>query len=554
MIGIAGSVSGPTRLDIYWREGDSAVHHQPGDGTQWSSDWENLGGTFITVPAVVATRQPQPFSEILDVFAVGKDFALYTKQFDQGAWSPDWLSLEGNFNSGPAVIGRASGRLDVFAVGSDFAMYHCFRVGSPDKGGVRWSPWEYLGGRFSSAAAVVSRDITSIDVFARGADFTLRHRRNTNDVWSDDWQNLGGSLASPPAAVSWGANRMDVFAVGSDGELTHRWWDSEIWNDWESLGGRLTQTPSVVSPATGRLDVFALGLDSGIHHFSFGDHAWNGIESLAVQSPVQFTTGPLALSPEPNHINLVAVGTDHNIYAKFSDGTSWAPEGFDFVGSGKVSLPTRYSFSVDHVHVTVTRSLDSDTDMAVASVGAGNWPVLTATQGTGDIGGLTNPKEAQFTNLAFAPVTVELCETSIFQYLIVNAGNVDTKALDAALTKAVGSITDDLVKTAAKGIGAGVAVMVGLEVLGDTIFIPVAGSLLASLAGWLYDKLGEIVFADCDGIVAAETASNLILGRDLYLATKDGPLSTTTTHQGVDSPDGCGSNSVYEVTWTVSSA
>jgi hypothetical protein len=98
-------------------------------------------------------------------------------------------------------------------------------------------------------------------VFARGADFTLRHRRNANGVWSDDWQSLGGSLASPPVAVSWGLNRMDVFAVGT--------WDSEIWSDWESLGGSLTQTPSVVAWPPGRLDVFGLGLDAAISHFSF---------------------------------------------------------------------------------------------------------------------------------------------------------------------------------------------------------------------------------------------------------------------------------------------
>ncbi len=552
MYGIAACVSAPTKADIFWIEDDSKVHHQSGDGTQWNSDWEDLGGTFITVPAAVATNSAQlGFPGLLDVFAVGPDFAMYTKQFNQGAWSPDWLNLEGDLNSGPAVIGRADGRLDIFAVGSDYAMYHRFRTGLPSK--ERWSPsWEYLGGRFSSAASVVSRDITSVDVFARGADFTLRHRRNANGVWSDDWQNLGGSLASPPVAVSWGPTRMDVFAVGTDGALWHRWWDSEIWNDWESLGGSLTQTPSAVAWAPGRLDVFGLGLDTAIHHFWFDNQAWSGREALGGEFTWKFTTGPTAISPTPNRINLLAVGIDRNINAKFWDGTSWAPAEFDFVGSGHVWLPTRYGFSVDRVHVITTRSLDADTDTAVASIGAGNWAVQTATQGIGDIGGLSTPKEAQLNLLSFDPVTVELCETSIFHYLIINAGHVDAKVLDAALTKAAGSITDDLVKAVSKGLGAGVGAIVGIEIVGTTILIPVIGSLLGSLVEYLLGKLGEVVFADDDGVVALYQIP--LLGRELYLKTKDGPLSDTTTQNGTDLSPGGGSNSVYEVNWTIRQA
>lgn len=75
------------------------------------------------------------------MFAVGPDFAMYTKQFAQGTWSGNWLNLQGDFSSGPGVIGRANGRLDIFAVGGDYAMYHRVRNGPP--GSQRWSPaWE----------------------------------------------------------------------------------------------------------------------------------------------------------------------------------------------------------------------------------------------------------------------------------------------------------------------------------------------------------------------------------------------------------------------------
>jgi len=323
-------------------------------------------------------------------------------------------------------------------------MYHRFRSGLP--GSQRWSPaWEYLGGRFSSTASIVSRDITSIDVFARGADFTLRHRRNVKVCGPTTGRAWAGRWPRRRWPSSWGPMRMDVFAVGTDGALWHRWWDSEIWNDWESLGGGLTQTPSVVAWAPGRLDVFGLGLDAAIHHFWFDNQAWSGREALGGNFQFTFTSGPTAVSPTQHRINLVGPGTDSDIYSKVWNGTSWVPTNFAQVSSG-LKLPTRYRFSVDHVHVTTTRSLDADTDAAVASIGAGNWPIQTTTQRIGDIGGLSTPKEAQLNRLRFEPVTVELCEASIFHYTIVNAGHVDEKVLDSALIKAVGSITADAVQ------------------------------------------------------------------------------------------------------------
>jgi hypothetical protein len=547
MIGIAACVSSPTKVDLFWLDENANIGHNTGTGTAWGVPGEDLGGEFVTVPAAVATNSAQlGFPELVDVFAVGPDFAMYTKQSAHGTWAAEWLDLQGDFTSAPGVISRPNGRLDVFAVGSEYAMYHRVRTGMSDK--TRWSPgWEYLGGRFSSTASVVSRDGSSIDVFARGADFTLRHRRNVQGTWSDDWQNLGGSLASPPAAVCWGPERMDVFAVGTDGALWHRWWDGEIWNDWESLGGALTHTPSVTSWAPGRLDVFGLGLDGRIHHYWFDDQAWSGREVLVGDIAGTLSSGPAALAPAPNLLNVVVTGAGA-AWGKIWDGTNWTPLNFNQVAFG-VRLPTTYRFSADHVHVTTTRSLDSDTDAAVASVGAGNWPVRTVTQRIGDIGGLSDPKSMQLNLLDFEPVTVELCEASLFNYLILNNGHADGKVLDDALVKAAGSITSDGVQSISKGIGAGLGAIVGIEIIGTTVLAPVIGSLLGSLVDYLLGKVGSVVFADCDGLVAAEGVA--FSGRDLFLKTKDGPLTVTTTHHGTDSASGCGANSVYEVTWTI---
>ena len=446
--------------------------------------------------------------------------------------------------SAPSAIERPNGRIDVFGVGLDYAMYHKFLQG------LKRSSWERLGGTFSSTASVVSFDPNRIDVFARGADFTLRHRYLTNAGWLSDWENLGGSLASPPVAVSWGPNRLDVFAVGTDAGLWHRWWDGEFWSDWEALGGSLTATPTAVTWGPNRLDVFALGTDGTIYHYWWDTDSWRGRESLGKNSSTagSFTSGPTAISPAPNWIDLVAPGTDENLYYKVWSGSTWQQNGWGFTGSEKMKLPTRYQFSVDHVHVTTTRSLDADTDTSQASIAAGNWAIQTKKQVIGDIGGLSNPKEAQLNLLNFEPVTVELCEAVLFNYLILNSGNADQKTIDAALVSAGTSLTSESVSSVSKNLAAGVGAIVGVELVGN-IVAPVIGSLLGSLVGYLIGKLGNIVFANCDGLVAAEQIA--LTGRDLHLKTANGPLTMTTVHNGTDSPTGCGSNSQYEVIWSI---
>jgi len=136
--------------------------------------------------------------------------------------------------------------------------------------GEHWTPdWLRLGGTFTSAAALVSRGPKLLDLFARGADFTLRGNHTDGTTWFG-FQNHGGELASSPVAVSWGLDRIDIFAIFKDGALWHRWWDGQIWNDWESLGGNYMGEPAAVTSTPGRLDVFVLGAqDRELHHHSF---------------------------------------------------------------------------------------------------------------------------------------------------------------------------------------------------------------------------------------------------------------------------------------------
>jgi hypothetical protein len=59
-----------------------------------------------------------------------------------------------------------------------------------------------------------------------------------------------------------------------------------------------------------------------------------------------------------------------------------------------------------------------------------------------------------------------------------------------------------------------------------------------------------IVFANCDGAVAVDQIN--VTGADLInWTTGTGMYSETGFYPGLDSPTGCGSNSRYNVTWSV---
>jgi len=493
----------------------------------------------------------------LDVFGIGVDYAMYHKG-QWGAAADDtgaWESLGGAFTSSPSVL-ALDGHIHVFGVGTDYSLYHQVFDGTA------WSgSWERLGGSFSSAASPVSWGPGHIDLFARGSDFTLRHRSFDNNTWSSDWQNLGESLASPPVAVSWGPNRLDVFAVrNSDGALIHRWWDGMIWNDWEHVAGSkdltFTSMPAAATWGPNRLDVFAVGADSVLYHVFQTDDAWSQPEPLLggiSSTPTVVVEGvnKLMVMAPGNDPKAVAPPNSHNIYFRqWNNG--WKPGGFSQFND-QLRLPSLYQFSVDLVQVNTARSANNDTDTGQVTLAVGNWPTtltaknwpyLSKTQSMGDLGG-TDVKEGNTNLLHFGPVTVELCESSIFNYTVINTqGTPDD--VSAFLSKQGVALADSGVKTIIKDIGAGVGIT-AIEVA-EATSIPLIGSLIGILSGWLFEQLNSVLTARCDGTVAAEQV--VLMGRDLQKKTKS-KFATKTIHQGTDSPSGCGSNSNYTVSWSI---
>ena len=83
-----------------------------------------------------------------------------------------------------------------------------------------------------------------------------------------------------------------------------------------------------------------------------------------------------------------------------------------------------------------------------------------------------------------------------------------------------------------------------------TAVVPIIGTALGAVAGWLVSSAGKLIFANCDGAVAA--AIHTFTGAQLRTGTGQGRhLGATDHHPGTDSPHGCGSNSNYDVNWSI---
>jgi uncharacterized protein YndB with AHSA1/START domain len=258
---------GDGRIDVFALGTDLSLRHTGFARGQGWFGWENLGGVLDSGPAVSSWTEGR-----LDVFAIGTDGQLRHKWFVRGqGWSKGvWENLgapSGGVIFRPTAVSWGDGRIDVFALGADLSLWH--------KGYARgqgWSGWENLGGVLLSSPAVSSWAEGRLDVFALGTDGQMRHKWFVRGQgWSKGlWENLGappGGLIFGPTAVSWGEGRIDVFALGADSSLRHTGYArGQGWSGWENLGGVLLSAPAVSSFVEGRLDVFALGTDDKLRH------------------------------------------------------------------------------------------------------------------------------------------------------------------------------------------------------------------------------------------------------------------------------------------------
>lgn len=195
-----------------------------------------------------------------------------------------------------------------------------------------------------------------------------------------------------------------------------------------------------------------------------------------------------------------------------------------------------YTFTVESFRITDTRSLHNDTDYVSLAVVVGlNPPITVPAKSMGDVNNGTHTVNLSIPNVAVGPN-----DAVAFTYSIVNSG-YSSNLVEEALQKAVSAASS---KAAAAAAGA----------VGGALGGP-AGSIISTVGtaafGWLAGKLEGVIFPNCDGVVAG--ADHAFTGEQLVSQTANGRVITATDlNKGSNSPDGCGSNSVYYVTWSIS--
>jgi hypothetical protein len=191
-----------------------------------------------------------------------------------------------------------------------------------------------------------------------------------------------------------------------------------------------------------------------------------------------------------------------------------------------------FTFSLDSFQITDTRSLHNDTDYVTFALlvtpqgGTGTPQVLTKSMG--DVNNGNHP-----VNLSFPNIVVNPTDTATFNYIIANKGNAPSQFLGLLKTAGINLLTT-------LGTDAG-------DALGSLISVPDLGKAGKPFFEWLAGEIVGIIFANCDGAVAAEQVSYTFPA--LVAKTANGTFNHTTPHPGTNSSRGCGGNSFYYVTW-----
>lgn len=199
-----------------------------------------------------------------------------------------------------------------------------------------------------------------------------------------------------------------------------------------------------------------------------------------------------------------------------------------------------YNFNIDTVHIIEIASHWSDTIYISASLAIAGRPTLTGTRYYGDHSSGDYLSPGNF----FANVPLGEEEVAVFSYVIVNNGH-DQSELSQRLEQGLLTLGETAAAAVAKAGAEAAGALLGGEL--GTAAVPIIGTALGALAGWLVETIGNFLFGDCDEIVA--TGVHVFKGSDLCA----GLLSSSSIVQSDYSQGNaiCGAAPQYQVWYSV---
>jgi hypothetical protein len=135
----AAVASGGKRIDLFVRGDDNAIWHKRwSPETDWPAGWESLGGHWQGGPAAESLNVNHV--EVLVRGGPDDNGPAIWHRFYSNGWHP-WWSLSGLNTSDPGAVATGGNRIDMFARGRDQAIWH--RQWRP---ATDWGDWDSLGG------------------------------------------------------------------------------------------------------------------------------------------------------------------------------------------------------------------------------------------------------------------------------------------------------------------------------------------------------------------------------------------------------------------------
>jgi hypothetical protein len=204
-----------------------------------------------------------------------------------------------------------------------------------------------------------------------------------------------------------------------------------------------------------------------------------------------------------------------------------------------------YTFTLESFEIITTRSRHDDTDTVTfgLQVGTAQFPVQSLFAGNLNNGNYP-------IGLHFGPVLItEPTTTALFTFEIYNGG---AEGLPVSLAELNLQLQAKLVPLLAATLGeheVDVPSTDDVDPFDDTSDL--SGFILEALV----DDIGSFIFPDCDGFVVADGIGARKSLWDSAIDAAGGTVDRQTrTYPGSESPAGCGSNSLYKVTWSVTRA
>lgn len=264
----------------------------------------------------------------LEVFARGRDGAMYTAcVLTGGGWS-SWINMGGSLRGDPCVARNQDGRMECFCVGTDGAIYHAYQTTANGT----WSGWSSMGGNCPGNPTVAANSDGRLEVFVRGTDNRIYHQwqLSPNGSWNGSWQVLGTANCNyDPAAITDPSGNIHVFAIGTGGTMLECK-ETPTWTDFvgigrDAQGNSWKSTPACGKNQDGRIEVFAIANDNTIQHrwqTSAGQGGYSGAATLGGS----WTHAPQVFPDQNGCLQVFAVGSTTNLYTQYqtSPNGGWA--------------------------------------------------------------------------------------------------------------------------------------------------------------------------------------------------------------------------------------